>query len=123
MNSLYNLALRQSSSIQSDLSLLEQSSLSSSGGSNGTTTASPSSITALSGQLAASLGAFSKTVDDYEGMAKRELNAAKRQRALERVKKFREEEKDLRNSFAAAKARVSWRFDAVGTVWLEKDRD
>lgn len=99
MNSLYNLALRQSSSIQSDLSLLESSSTV-----NGS---SPSSITALSGQLAASLGALSKTVDDYEGMAKRELNTAKRQRALERVKKFREEEKELRNGFAAAKARVS----------------
>ncbi|PWN89525.1 hypothetical protein FA10DRAFT_268066 [Acaromyces ingoldii] len=98
MNSLYNLALRQSSSIQSDLSLLESSSTA-----NG---ASPSSITALSGQLAASLGALSKTVDDYEGMAKRELNTAKRQRALERVKKFREEEKELRNGFAAAKARA-----------------
>lgn len=81
MNSLYNLALRQSSSIHADLALVETS---------------PSA--SLSGQLSASLSAFGRTIDDYESMAKRELNTQKREKALQRVKKFREEELEMRNA-------------------------
>lgn len=95
MNSLYNLALRQSSSIQSDLALVE------------TTPASSPSFGSLAGQLTASLAALSRTVDDYESMAKRELNVPKREKALQRVKKFRDEEREMRQSFQSIKARVS----------------
>lgn len=66
MNSLYNLALRQSSAIQTDLSRLD----------NEPATA------ALQGQLTASLAAFSRTIDDYENIAKRELVPAKQEKAL-----------------------------------------
>lgn len=95
MNSLYNLALRQSSSIQSDLTLIE-----------GTPHGSPS-FTSLSGQLSASLSGLSRTVDDYENMAKRELHIQKREKALQRVKKFREEERDMRMTFTSIKNKVS----------------
>ncbi len=90
MNSLYNLALRQSSSLQSDLARLD-----SEGG--GTATA------ALQGQLTATFSAFSRTVEDYEGMAKRELVMSKQEKALERVKKFRAEEKELKTQFERLK--------------------
>jgi Golgi SNAP receptor complex protein 2 len=95
MNTLYNLALRQSSSIHSDLTLIES-----------TASGSPS-FTSLSGQLSASLSAFSRTVDDYENMAKRELHIQKREKALQRVKKFREEEREMRSTFSNIKNKVS----------------
>lgn len=95
MNSLYNLALRQSSSIQSDLTLIES------------TSGQSSSFSSLIGQLTASLTALGRTVDDYENMAKRELNVQKREKALQRVKKFREEEKEMQNAFNKIKAKVS----------------
>lgn len=105
MNSLYNLALRQSSSIQSDLTLIESSP-------NG----SPS-FTSLSGQLSASLSAFSRTVDDYENMAKRELHIQKREKALQRVKKFREEERDMRAAFSIIKNKVgTFFYTCIGTL-------
>lgn len=93
MNTLYNLALRQSSSIQSELALVES------------TPASSSSYTSLAGQLSASLAALGRTVDDYENMAKRELNVPKREKALQRVKKFRDEEREYRMSFQSIKSR------------------
>jgi golgi SNAP receptor complex member 2 len=95
MNSLYNLALRQSSSIQSDLTLIES------------TPDHAESFSSLTGQLIASLTALSRTVDEYEGMAKNELNVQKREKALQRVKKFREEEKEMQNAFNKVKAKVS----------------
>jgi Golgi SNAP receptor complex protein 2 len=91
MNSLYNLALRQYSTAQSDLSLLE------------TAIPQSASYVSLAGQLTASLSAFGRTIDDYESMAKRELSVQKREKALERVKKFREEERDIRKSLAQIK--------------------
>lgn len=96
MNSLYNLALRQSSSLQSDLARLDAD-------------AGGASSAALQGQLTATFSAFSRTVDDYEGLAKRELVQSKQEKALERVKKFREEEKELKTQFERLKnkAKVS----------------
>ncbi|PWN37538.1 uncharacterized protein FA14DRAFT_116981 [Meira miltonrushii] len=95
MNSLYNLALRQSSSIQSDLTLIES------------TSDHASSSASLVGQLTASLAALSRTVDDYENMAKREMNVQKREKALQRIKKFREEEKEMQNAFNKVKAKTN----------------
>ena len=96
MNSLYNLALRQSSSLQSDLARIDAD-------------AGGASSAALQGQLTATFSAFSRTVDDYEGLAKRELVQSKQEKALERVKKFREEEKELKTQFERLKnkAKVS----------------
>lgn len=83
MNSLYNLAARQSASIQADLASYA---------------ADPSSQSALRSQITASLSAMVKTVNDYEAIAKRELVIAKREKALARasnfyldIKKFREQ--------------------------------
>ena len=46
-------------------------------------------------------------MDDYENMAKRELHIQKREKALQRVKKFREEEREMRMTFSSIKNRVS----------------
>ena len=75
MNSLYTLALRQSASIQTDLTALEQSYLPSPSG-----TSTPAS--ALNGQITASLAALDRTVDDYDNMARREIVEVKREKAL-----------------------------------------
>lgn len=102
MNSLYNLALRQSSSLQADLARLD---------------ADPagSASTALQGQLTTTFSAFTKTVEDYEGMARKELVMSKQEKALERVKKFREEEKELKTQFERLKNRAKVRSD----WWIE----
>lgn len=89
---LYNMALRHASSIQSDLARLESEPPSS------------SASVALQGQISASLASFHRTVEDYEGMSRREANEAKRDKALERVKKFREDEKGMRGRFSQAKS-------------------
>lgn len=78
MNSLYTLALRQSASIQTDLTALEQSYAPSPSG-----TSTPAS--ALNGQITASLAALDRTVDDYDSMARREIVDAKREKALRYV--------------------------------------
>ncbi|CAO1616717.1 unnamed protein product [Jaminaea pallidilutea] len=90
---LYNMALRQASSIQSDIARLESEPPLS------------SSCVALQGQITASLSAFCRTVEDYESMARREMNDSKRDKAMSRVKKFREDEKEMRGSLAKAKNR------------------
>lgn len=86
MNSLYNLLLRQSSSLHSDLSRLETSFLSSQA------IPHPSSISSFN----SSLSAFSRTIEDYDSLAKRELNQIKQSKALIRVEKFRDEENNLK---------------------------
>lgn len=90
---LYNMALRQASSIGSDLTRLEAEPPSS------------SSCVALQGQIAASLSAFARTVDDYESMSRREMNETKRDKAMARVKKFREDDKEMRSNLARIKNR------------------
>jgi Golgi SNAP receptor complex protein 2 len=42
-------------------------------------------------------------------MAKRELHIQKREKALQRVKKFREEEREMRSTFANIKNKVGLR--------------
>ncbi|KAF8332658.1 uncharacterized protein EI90DRAFT_2918150 [Cantharellus anzutake] len=88
MNSLYTLGLRQISSIQADIDRLR--------------TESDSPI-ALQGQIAASLAALNRTVDDYDSMAKREMIKSKQEKAFLRVQKFRSDYNDLRKSFDHAK--------------------
>lgn len=90
---LYNMALRQVSSIQSDLGRLESE--------------PPSSSTsvALQGQITASMSALGRTIEDYESLSKREMNEAKREKAMSRVKKFREDEREMRNNFIRIKNR------------------
>ncbi|KZO93108.1 golgi SNAP receptor complex member bos1 [Calocera viscosa TUFC12733] len=87
MNSLYTLGLRQTSSIQADLDKMRAGDTSSS----------------LQGQISASLSALSRTMDDYDSMAKREMIAAKQEKAYSRVHKFRQEHADLRSQFDTLK--------------------
>ncbi|CAO1616043.1 unnamed protein product [Sympodiomycopsis kandeliae] len=99
---LYNMALRHASSIQSDLNRLEAE--------------PPTSSTsvALQGQISASLSSFHRTVEDYESVTRRESNEAKRDKALARVKKFREDEKTMRNNFTRTKNRDPSTWNAAG---------
>ncbi|KAH7052050.1 transporter bos1 [Macrophomina phaseolina] len=84
MNSLFNSALRQSTSIRKDLDAFAESS-----------TLSP----ALLGQINASLTSFSRTIEDYNRLAKQEMVAAKQEKAYERIKNFRTELNDYREQF------------------------
>ncbi|GAA6008774.1 Bos1p [Rhodotorula paludigena] len=98
MNSLYTLALRQSSSLQSDLKQLDALSSSPS--------PAAASTSALNGQITASLAALDRTVDDYDAMARREIVDAKREKALARVARFRDEYRDLRKEYDRVKQRA-----------------
>jgi len=94
MNSLYNLLLRQSSSLHSDLTRLETSFLSSQ------SIPQPSSLSSFQ----SSLSAFSRTIEDYHSLAKRELNQIKQSKALIRVEKFRDEEINLNKGLEELKS-------------------
>jgi len=78
MNSLYTLALRQSTSLQSDLTSLEKLYTSPS-------TSHPASTSALHGQINASLAAFDRTIEDYDSMARREIVEVKKEKAVSLV--------------------------------------
>ena len=72
MNALYTHALRQSTSLQADLTALEQA----------YTSANSSNTASLNGQINASFAALDRTVDDYDSMARREIVEAKREKAI-----------------------------------------
>lgn len=94
MNSLYNLAARQSDALRTDL---------------GTYTSSPDP--SRKAQLNSALAALLRTVEDYENMAKRELVIAKRDKALLRASEFRQEAQRMREQLntpvAAPSASIS----------------
>ncbi|RYC58936.1 hypothetical protein CHU98_g7261, partial [Xylaria longipes] len=75
MNTQFNSALKQSTSIKRDLANLS--------GPDGVPT--PAAL----GSLSASLTSFSRTLDEYSGLAKQELNPAKQEKAHERLRNFR----------------------------------
>lgn len=85
MNVLFNSALRQSTAIRKDLDAFAEAS-------------SPSP--ALLGQINASLTSFSRTIDDYNKLAKQEIVATKQEKAFERLKTFRVELADYREQFS-----------------------
>lgn len=72
VNALYTHALRQSTSLQADLTALEQA----------YTSANSFNTASLNGQINASFAAFDRTVDDYDTMARREIVEAKREKAV-----------------------------------------
>lgn len=88
MNSLYTSGVRQTASLQTDLERLR----------NGETSAS------LLGQISASLAAMSRTIDDYDAMAKREIIKTKQEKAQMRVQKFRSDYTEFRTQFEKIKA-------------------
>ncbi|KAI5292965.1 protein transport protein bos1 [Ascosphaera atra] len=55
------------------------------------------------GQLSASLTSFSRTIDDYSQLSKKEIIPAKQEKAFERVKNFRAELAEYRQSFERLK--------------------
>ncbi|UPX10065.1 protein transport protein bos1 [Ascochyta rabiei] len=88
-NALFNSALRQSTSIRKDLDQFADS-------------ASPSPQ--LQAQLNASLATFTRTVDDYGKLAKQEPVQTKQEKAFERLKNFRAELEEYRESFKRIKS-------------------
>jgi len=90
MNTQFNSALKQSTSIKRDLSNLASSS-------DGPT---PASL----GSISASLTAFSRTLDEYTALSKQELNTAKQEKAQERIKNFRAELAEFRSEFDSLKS-------------------
>ncbi|KAF2127673.1 v-SNARE protein-like protein Bos1 [Dothidotthia symphoricarpi CBS 119687] len=88
-NALFNSALRQSTSIRKDLDQFAD-------------TASPSPH--LQAQLNASLTSFARTIDDYTKLAKHEPVQTKQEKAIERLKNFRSELDEYRESFKRIKS-------------------
>lgn len=99
-NTTFNGALKQSTSIRKDLANL--SSHPSSSDPNAPPSAAQISPAAL-GSLSASLTAFQRTIDEYNSLAKQELNPAKQEKALERIRNFRTELADYRREFESLK--------------------
>lgn len=98
-NTTFNGALKQSTSIRKDLANLSSQPSTDPNG------PSPSPISpAALGSLSASLTAFQRTIDEYNSLAKQELNPAKQEKALERIRNFRTELSDYRREFESLKA-------------------
>ncbi|KAK3502326.1 hypothetical protein B0T13DRAFT_486954 [Neurospora crassa] len=94
MNTTFNSALKQSTSIRKDLAALSSHEL------------DPTSLTpAALGSLSASLTAFNRTIDEYNHLAKQELNAAKQEKAYERIRNFRSELHDFRTQLDSLKSK------------------
>ncbi|KAJ0163108.1 Protein transport protein bos1 [Colletotrichum tanaceti] len=92
MNVQYNSALRQSKAIRNDLEKLSSSA------------AQPAALTpAEIGNVSASLASFSKTIDEYNNLARQELVQKKQEEALERVKRFREDLSDFKSQVDSLK--------------------
>ncbi|KAL2015422.1 hypothetical protein VTK56DRAFT_5517 [Thermocarpiscus australiensis] len=99
MNTTFNSALKQRTTIRKDLSALSDPS-SSSAAADPLQTLTPAAL----GSLSASLTAFSRTIDEYSALAKQELNRAKQEKAFERIRDFRAELADFRARLDALKA-------------------
>ena len=83
MNVAYNSTLRQSKALRHDLAKLDST--------------QPALITASTiGNVSASLASFTKSIDDYQALARQELVPKKQEEALERVRRFREDLTDFR---------------------------
>lgn len=109
---LFNSALKQSASVRKDLEAFADSptgaSLALQGKPELETLLILCNILAnisiwLLGQISASLASFSRTIDDYDGMVKKELVPAKQEKGIERVKNFRAELAEYRERFAGLK--------------------
>ncbi|KAH8678839.1 hypothetical protein BGZ60DRAFT_252194 [Tricladium varicosporioides] len=89
MNTLFNTALKQSTSLKRDLA---------------TPPAGTQLTPSLLGQISASLTSFSRTLDSYAELAKSELNPTKKEKAHERIDSFRAELQSFREQFRELKA-------------------
>jgi len=61
----------------------------------------------LLGQISASLAGMSRTIDDYDSMARREIIKAKQEKATSRVQKFKSDYAEFRKEFERIKEEVS----------------
>ncbi|EGS17176.1 uncharacterized protein CTHT_0064910 [Thermochaetoides thermophila DSM 1495] len=97
MNTAFNSALKQRTAIRKDLASLTSPSPD-----------SPSSqqlpSPAALGSLSAALTAFARTIDEYQSLAKQEINPAKQEKAFERIRDFRADLSEFRSQLAALKA-------------------
>jgi hypothetical protein len=85
-NTLFNTALKQSSSLKRDLS------------------SPPTALTpSLLGQISASLTSFSRTLDEYADVTRNELNTSKKEKASERLTSFRSELQSYRDQLKELK--------------------
>ncbi|KAK4098157.1 V-snare-domain-containing protein [Parathielavia hyrcaniae] len=92
MNTTFNSALKQRTTIRKDLSALTSQQ------------SQPLLTPATLGSLSASLTAFARTIDEYNALAKQELNRAKQEKALERIRDFRAELAEFRATVETLKA-------------------
>jgi len=96
-NTAFNSALKQRTAIRKDLASLTSPSPD-----------SPSSqqlpSPAALGSLSAALTAFARTIDEYQSLAKQEINPAKQEKAFERIRDFRADLSEFRSQLAALKA-------------------
>ncbi|RCH92159.1 protein transport protein bos1 [Rhizopus azygosporus] len=88
MNSLYNHALKQTHALQRDLEKFKSGDDTSIG---------------LQGQISASFNTLQRSIDDYENLAKREMVPLKKETALTRVSKFRQDLQEMRTQFEFTK--------------------
>ncbi|KAI0127208.1 vesicle transport V-SNARE protein [Xylariales sp. AK1849] len=94
MNTTFNSALKQSTAIRRDLNSFSTAPSADS---------APLTPSAL-GSVSASLAAFSRTLDEYNQLAKQELVVAKQEKAFDRLKKFRTELSEYRKHFNGLEA-------------------
>ncbi|KAL8800887.1 MAG: hypothetical protein Q9182_004861 [Xanthomendoza sp. 2 TL-2023] len=123
MNTLFNSALKQSSALRRDLDAFAENPAASSPALQGQSTnihlvSFPSrkrsdrdiqlyedttTLTKNAGQISASLTSLSRTIDDYSETAKKELIPIKQEKAYERLKTFRSDLLDYRQTFTRLK--------------------
>ncbi|KAI9470073.1 MAG: hypothetical protein EXX96DRAFT_588706 [Benjaminiella poitrasii] len=101
MNSLYNHALKQSHALQKDLDKFQSGQDASAG---------------LQGQISVSLNGLQRSIDDYENLAKRELIPVKKETALTRIAKFRQDLQSMKVRFESIKKQQE-------TIKNEQNRD
>ncbi|KAI0403803.1 V-snare-domain-containing protein [Xylaria palmicola] len=97
-NTQFNSALKQSTAIKRDLAALASPD---GGGGGGAAPTTPAAL----GSLSASLTGFARTLDEYAALARQELNAAKQDKAHERLRGFRAELAQFRARLDELKAR------------------
>ncbi|KAG5990249.1 hypothetical protein E4U54_004146 [Claviceps lovelessii] len=88
MNVQYNSALRQSKSIRTELETLNTKGAASAGD---------------IGNISASLSSFSKTINEYNHLARQEIVSRKQEEAFARVKRFRQDLSDFRSQLDGLK--------------------
>ncbi|CAG8616936.1 10080_t:CDS:2, partial [Diversispora eburnea] len=90
MNNLYKHALKQEKTLQEDITKFEKEEDISVG---------------IQGQISVGLTSLKRTIDDYEGLAKREMILVKQEKAFSNVSKLRENYIGLKNQFDRLKQR------------------